>query len=65
MKKNCVVQKPQSLGWLEYKLNPQEMDYVWRCIENKKEDAKHMLAGNITGSYSLLDRGDWFWNKTL
>ena len=56
---------PPNLGWLEYKLDTQEMDYVWRCIENKKEDAKHMLAGNITGSYSLLDRGDWFWNKTL
>ena len=56
---------PPNLGWLEYKLDSQEIDYVWRCIKNKKEDAKHNLAGNITGSYSLLDRGDWFWNKTL
>ena len=29
---------PVNVGWLQYKLNTQEMDYVWRCIENKKKD---------------------------
>jgi hypothetical protein len=65
MKKNCVVQKPQSLGWLEYKLNPQEMDYVWRCIDNKKGHHNNNLAGNIDSSYLLLDRGDWFFTNTV
>ena len=60
-KKEVKKIEPTNLGWLEYKLNPQEMDYVWRCIENKKEDHKKELAGNISASYSLMDRGDWFW----
>jgi len=51
---------PPNLSWLEYKLNSKEMDYVWRCIENKKEDQKKQLAGNISSSCSLMDRGDWF-----
>ena len=34
--------EPPNLGWLEYKLDSQEIDYVWRCIKNKKEDAKHI-----------------------
>ena len=54
---------PPNLGWLEYKLNSKEMDYVWRCIENKKEDQKKQLAGNISSSYSLMDRGDWFFTS--
>ena len=26
---------------------------------------KHMLAGNISGSYELMDRGDWFYTTVL
>ena len=46
---------PRNLGWLEYKLNSKEMDYVWRCIENKKENTNKTLAGNISASYDLMD----------
>ena len=56
---------PPNLGWLEYKLNSKEMDYVWRCIENKKENTNKTLAGNISASYDLMDRGDWFYTNTL
>ena len=56
---------PPNLGWLEYKLTSKEMDYVWRCIENKKDDCKNDLAGNISSSYSLIDRGDWFWLNVI
>ena len=56
---------PPNVGWLEYKLNSKEMDYVWRCIENKKENKKKELAGNITASYALMDRGDWFWLNVI
>ena len=52
---------PPNFGWLECKLTSKEMDYVWRCIENRKEDCKKDLAGNIASSYTLMDRGDWFW----
>tara|TARA_R100000353_G_C6459605_1_gene183521 strand:- start:24 stop:659 length:636 start_codon:yes stop_codon:yes gene_type:complete len=62
-KKEVKQVEPTNLGWLEYKLNTQEMDYVWRCIKNKKENTSKTLAGNITSSYSLLDRGDWFFTN--
>ena len=35
-RKEVEVIKPPTGGWLEYKLNKQEMDYVWKCINNKK-----------------------------
>ena len=56
---------PKNVGWLEYKLTSQEMDYVWRCIENKKEKWNTRLAGNISSSHLLMDRGNWFWLNTL
>jgi hypothetical protein len=64
-KKDVESIHPPNVGWLEYKLTNQQMDYVWKCIENKKEGVKHNLAGNITGSYLLKDRGDWFWGNVL
>ena len=65
MNKKYKVVHPKNLGWIEYKLNNKEMDYVWRCIENKKDNCNSSLAGNITASYDLMDRGDWFWINTL
>tara|TARA_B100000427_G_scaffold299227_1_gene280761 strand:- start:9 stop:644 length:636 start_codon:yes stop_codon:yes gene_type:complete len=56
---------PPNVGWLEYRLNSKEMDYVWRCIENKKKNCKSTLAGNISSSYELMDRGDWFWLNVI
>ena len=40
MEKDVKAITPHNLGWLEYKLNTQEMDYIWKCIENKKQDYK-------------------------
>ena len=61
----CI--RPPNLGWLEKKLSNQEMDYLWRCIENKKEDFKDRLEGivNVSGNNELMDRGDWFWTNTV
>ena len=56
---------PNNCGWLQNKLNDKEMDYLWRCIKNKKENNNKNLAGNIDGSYLLMDRGDWFWANVL
>ncbi len=63
--KEIKVIPPDSLGWLEYKLNSQEMDYVWRCIKSKKEDWRHNLAGHVSNSNVLVDRSDWFYINTL
>ena len=66
MKKDSIKPcTPNLLGWLEAKLDDKEMDYLWRCIKGKKESMKHRLAGQISGSYRLVDRGDWFWMNVL
>ena len=65
MNKEIKVIKPPNVVWIEYKLNNQEMDYVWRCIENRKEFIKDTLVGHISSSYKLMDRGDWFWTNTI
>ena len=61
------VIRPYNLGWLEKKLSDQEMDYLWRCIDNKKGDYKGQLHGvvNTSASNLLLDRGDWFWLNVI
>ena len=59
------VIRPPTLGWLEKKLSEKELDYLWRCIDNRKESFKHNLAGQIHESNTLVDRGDWFWINTL
>ena len=64
-KEEIKVIRPETLGWLEYKLNPQEMDYVWRCIKNKKESYNDQLAGQLSYSNALVDRSDWFYMNTL
>ena len=57
--------RPPVLGWIEKKLSDKEMDYLWRCIDNKKESYNHYLAGNISESFLLIDRSDWFFLNTL
>ena len=62
----CVkAMRPDTLGWLEYTLNPTELDYVWRCIDNKKESYNYQLAGHVSNSYVLVDRSDWFFHHTI
>ncbi len=58
MKLDKVI-KPNPIGWLDYKLSEKQMDYIWRCIGNKKQI-------NVVGdSYELMDRGDWFFTNCL
>ena len=56
---------PPVLGWLEKKLSNKEMEFLWRCIDNRKKSFKHRLAGQIHESNVLVDKGDWFWQHTL
>ena len=63
--KEVGIRIPPNHSWLEYKLNQQELDYVWRCIDQKKGDYKGQLAGNIDGSYLLMDRSEWFFRNTI
>ena len=56
---------PHNYGWLEKKLSTQEMDYLWKCIDKRKESMKNTLAGNIHESNKMIDGDDWFWNNTV
>ena len=56
---------PPNMGWLEYRLTAEEYNYIWKCIENKKESHGHKLAGNIDCSYVLEDIDNWLFNKLL
>jgi len=56
---------PPNMGWLEYRLTAEEYNYIWKCIENKKESHGHKLAGNIDSSYVLEDIDNWLFNKLL
>ena len=67
MNKKIDVIIPPNIGWLEYKLNDQELTYVWKCIKEagQKKDAKPTLAGNIDSSWKIDDKNDWFFTHTL
>ncbi len=41
------------------------MDYLWKCIDNKKKDYRYALAGNISKSYELEDKNGWFSRNVL
>ena len=64
---NIKMITPDNLGWYEVKLLPQELEYVWKCVNDHKESDRFngSLAGNIDSSYLLKDRSDWFFNNTL
>ena len=56
---------PDNFGWLEKKLSDKEMEYLWKCVDNRKGSKKSVLAGQIHESNDLVDKGDWFWQHTL
>ena len=58
--------RPPNYGWLEKKLSTQEMDYLWKCVDNRdKESHKPQLAGIIHESNLLPDENNWFWENTV
>ena len=64
--KDVVAINPNNFGWLEYRLDKQELDFARRCIDKREKSTfKNNLAGNISESNTLLDRGDWFWTNTI
>ena len=58
--KNINIAHPPNIGWLEIELDKTEMDYLWKCIDNKGECNKKNLAGVNEGSYTLKDKDNWF-----
>ena len=55
-------------GWIDMQLDQESTDFLWDIIkEGEKEevDAKKTLAGNISKSYFLKDKNDWFYKNVL
>jgi len=57
--------RPDNLGWVEQKLSPDAMSFLWHIIDNHGSSYKDKLAGNINSSYGLTDENDWFFNNVL
>ena len=56
---------PPTHGWLEVELDNTEIDFLWESIENRGQDWKPNLAGQIDSSYLISDKNNWFYNNTL
>ena len=56
---------PPTHGWLEVELDNTEIDFLWKSIENKGENHKLELAGQIDSSYLISDKDNWFFKNTL
>ena len=56
---------PHNLGWLENRLDSNELNYVWERVESSSESWKNNLAGDISDSKLLEDPDDWFFNNVL
>ena len=56
---------PNVGGWLEIELQPQQLDHIWKCIEQKGEVHNKTLVGHIDNSYKLEDIDNIFWKNTL
>tara|TARA_B100000287_G_C20605366_1_gene769840 strand:- start:149 stop:817 length:669 start_codon:yes stop_codon:yes gene_type:complete len=52
--------RPNCLGWIEYRLDDQEMDYLWGCIPDKDR-----LTEDFFPCYDLSDKNKWFYKNTL
>ena len=58
--------KPFSGGWLQAKLNDEELNHLWKmCKTPKKNNYKDHLAGHNYKSQLIEDKDDWFWDNVL
>ena len=56
---------PNKIGWLQSKLDKKEIDFLWQCIDDKGKDIKHTLVGQISSSYEIEDKDNWFFSNVL
>ena len=56
---------PPNLGWVQQKLKPDAMKFLWNAIEAGGGSMRSKLAGNIHNSYRLSDKDDWFFKNVL
>ena len=54
-----------NVGIIETTLSPQVITKLNTCIENPYRKKNNRLAGNISKSFELQDKNDWFFNTVL
>jgi hypothetical protein len=52
-------------GWLQNKLSKEDLNHLNKYIKNKTKKVNHRLAGNISKSYDLEDKDNWFFTNVL
>ena len=55
-------------GWLQVNLDKTEMDYLWgriKAAEERDENIRSTLAGQLSASLALDDKDDYFQNNIL
>ena len=63
-----AVEPTGNLGWIETELDKEYMDYLWMIVKEGKAKGlnhKHALAGNITNSFEIKDRSNFFYKNVL
>ena len=55
----------ENAGFIKTKLSEPILSCLKSYIKNKKQKSNYRLAGNITSSYDLIDKDDFFFNKVL
>lgn len=56
---------PNPTAYIKNKLNKEAMDKLKSYVKNKKNNYNHRLAGNLSNSFSLEDKDNWFFNNVL
>ena len=58
------LRTPPNTGWIETRLDKNHIDFLWKRIKEKKEDNyKKNLAGNISQSFEIEDKNDYFFKN--
>ena len=63
-----AVEPTGNLGWIETELDKEYMDYLWMILKEGKEKGvnhKDRLAGNISNSFALNDKQNYFFKNVL
>ena len=62
------IATPNTVGWVQGKLDKIHTDYLWKIIEEGKKknlSFKGELAGHVSNSFEITDTNDWFFKNVL
>ena len=63
-----AIEPTGNFGWIETELDKPYIDFLWMILKEGKEkgdDAKGDLAGNISNSFGINDKQDYFFENVL